>query len=166
VLALTRHGRETAVEDKNAWTCMVDRGWSGMLDHPDFWNPKIRAAACSTDQRSVHSFRMTSSAPSWSWQATPRKRSSTATHTAIAKKEMPMLQPGAICFMMSRKSYLFDQGDHTMSHVMFYTPDDGTPWGPTCSTLSLWVSTTGSLHRTPTRSSGAFQESSFPHRGR
>jgi hypothetical protein len=46
VLVLTRHGYETAVEGKNGWTCMVDRGWSGMFDQPDFWNPKIRAAGC------------------------------------------------------------------------------------------------------------------------
>jgi hypothetical protein len=31
--------------------------------------------------------------------------------------------------MMSKSSYLFDQGDHTMSHIMFYTADDGTAWG-------------------------------------
>jgi hypothetical protein len=34
-----------------------------------------------------------------------------------------------MCYMMSKTSYLFDQGDHTMSHVMFYTADDGAPWG-------------------------------------
>jgi hypothetical protein len=32
VLVLTRHGYETAGEGKNEWTCMVDRGWGGMLD--------------------------------------------------------------------------------------------------------------------------------------
>lgn len=34
-----------------------------------------------------------------------------------------------MCYMMSKTSYLFDQGGHTMSHVMFYTADDGAAWG-------------------------------------
>ena len=40
-----------------------------------------------------------------------------------------MLEPGAMCYMMSKASYPSDQGKHAMSHVMFYTADEGTPWG-------------------------------------
>ena len=46
VLVLGRHGYETAVQGKNGWVCMVGRGWMAMFDHPEFWNPKIRAADC------------------------------------------------------------------------------------------------------------------------
>src|SRR5580692_5957099 len=46
VIVLTRHGYETAVQGKNGWVCWVGRGWLGMFDHPEFWNPKIRAADC------------------------------------------------------------------------------------------------------------------------
>ncbi|HEV2102779.1 MAG TPA: hypothetical protein VGR58_08365, partial [Candidatus Acidoferrum sp.] len=46
VLVLGRHGYETAVEGKNGWVCMVERGWGAMFDNPEFWNPKIRAADC------------------------------------------------------------------------------------------------------------------------
>ena len=46
VIVLTRHGYETAVEGKNGWVCWVGRGWMGMFDHPEFWNPKVRAAEC------------------------------------------------------------------------------------------------------------------------
>ena len=49
VLVLGRHGFETAVEGKNGWVCMVERGW-GMFDWPEFWNPKIRAANCLNPQ--------------------------------------------------------------------------------------------------------------------
>src|ERR1700752_1879302 len=46
VIVLTRHGYESAVEGKNGWVCWVGRGWMGMFDHPEFWNPKVRAAEC------------------------------------------------------------------------------------------------------------------------
>ena len=46
VLVLGRHGYETAVEGKNGWVCMVGRSWGAMFDHPEFWNPKVRAADC------------------------------------------------------------------------------------------------------------------------
>src|ERR1700751_1530864 len=46
VIVLTRHGYETTGEGKNGWVCWVGRGWMGMFDHPEFWNPKVRAAEC------------------------------------------------------------------------------------------------------------------------
>src|SRR6202047_5209021 len=46
VIVLTRHGYETAVQGKNGWVCWVGRGWMPMFDHPELWNPKVRAAEC------------------------------------------------------------------------------------------------------------------------
>jgi hypothetical protein len=46
VIVLTRHGYETAVEGKKGWVCWAGRGWMAMFDHPEFWNPKVRAAEC------------------------------------------------------------------------------------------------------------------------
>src|SRR5258705_12780397 len=45
VLALGRHGFETAVKGKNGFVCIVGRGWSSAAD-PDFWNPKVRVPIC------------------------------------------------------------------------------------------------------------------------
>ena len=129
VLVLGRRGYETAVKGKNGWTCIVDRGWSGMLDHPDFWNPKIRAASCLNPAatRSILSYDILRT--ELVLRGLSKEEIITATAAAIARKELPVLEPGAMCFMMSKTDYLFDQGDHTMSHVMFYTADDGTSWG-------------------------------------
>ena len=55
----------------------------------------------------------------------PKEEIIAATQSAIAKEELPPLETGAMCYMMSKSNYLFDQGDHAMSHVMFYTADDG-----------------------------------------
>jgi hypothetical protein len=43
---LGRHGYETAVEGKNGWVCMVERGWMAPFDSPEFWSPKVRGANC------------------------------------------------------------------------------------------------------------------------
>jgi hypothetical protein len=129
VLVLTRHGYETAVEGKNGWTCIVDRGWGGMLDHTDFWNPKIRAAGCLNPSASRSFLPYDVKRTELVLAGQSKEQIIAATQVAIAKKELPMLEPGAMCYMMSKTSYLFDQGDHAMSHVMFYTADDGAPWG-------------------------------------
>src|ERR1700726_2515611 len=44
VLVLGPHGYETAVEGKNGFVCVVERGWMGPFDgeFSVFWNPKIR----------------------------------------------------------------------------------------------------------------------------
>ena len=41
---------------------------------------------------------------------------------------MPALQPGAMCYMMSKEAYLTDQGSHNVAHLMFFVPE-GMPWG-------------------------------------
>ena len=46
VFVLTRHGYETAAKGTNGWACWVGRSWGAMFDHPEFWNPKVRAAEC------------------------------------------------------------------------------------------------------------------------
>jgi hypothetical protein len=45
VLALGRHGFETAVKGKNGFVCIVERSWTSAAD-PDFWNPKVRTPIC------------------------------------------------------------------------------------------------------------------------
>src|SRR3984885_2259172 len=46
VLVLGPHGYETAVEGKNGFVCVVERGWMAPFDNPEFWNPKIRGPLC------------------------------------------------------------------------------------------------------------------------
>jgi hypothetical protein len=41
------------------------------------------------------------------------------------------LEPGAMCYMMSKEQYLTDEGHHNwIAHLMFFTPlMDGAVWG-------------------------------------
>jgi len=120
VIVLTRHGYETAVQGKNGWVCWVGRSWLGMFDHPEFWNPKIRAADCSNPPtaRSVlpYAYKRTELILA----GHSKQEVIAAMKAAIDKKELPPLEPGMISYMMSKSSYLTDSGGHNMPHVMFY----------------------------------------------
>lgn len=130
VLVLTRTGYETAVKGTNGFVCWVARGFSGAPDWPERWNPKIRAAGCDNPQ-AAHT-------------VTPIAKLRTALtlagrsdadigkriKAALRAKEIPPLEPGAMCYMMSKSSYLSEDGEHDMAHVMFYVPfKDGASWG-------------------------------------
>src|SRR5579864_8627107 len=46
VVVLGPHGYETAVEGKNGFVCIVERGWMNTFDNPEYWNPKNRSPIC------------------------------------------------------------------------------------------------------------------------
>src|SRR5271163_974709 len=126
VIVLTRHGYETAVEGKNGWVCWVGRGWMAMFDHPEFWNPKVRAADCSNPPaaRSVLPYAYKRTELILAGHSRPEviaaMKAAMGTDKDKDKKELPPLEPGAISYMMSKSSYLTDSGGHNMPHVMFY----------------------------------------------
>jgi hypothetical protein len=130
VIVLTRHGYETAVEGKNGWVCWVGRGWMAMFDHPEFWNPKIRAADCLNPPavRSVlpYAYKRTELLLA----GHSKQEVIAAIKAAIDKKELPALEPGTVSYMMSKDSYLTDYAGHNGPHMMFYeTAKDGAAWG-------------------------------------
>ena len=130
VIVLTRHGFETAVEGKNGWVCWVGRGWMGMFDHPEFWNPKVRAAECINPPavRSVlpYAYKRTELLLA----GHSKQEVIAAIKAAIDKKELPALEQGTVSYMMSKDSYLSDYGGHNAPHMMFYdTAKDGAAWG-------------------------------------
>src|SRR5215469_2428556 len=52
------------------------------------------------------------------------------TRAPFEKKELPPLESGAMCYMMSKEAYLTDEDDHNMAHLMFYTTlMNGADWG-------------------------------------
>ncbi len=130
VMVLGPHGYETAVEGKNGWVCWVGRGWMGMFDHPEFWNPKVRAAECINPPavRSVLPYAYKRSELLLAGHS--KQEVIAAIKAAIDKKELPALEQGTVSYMMSKDSYLSDYGGHNAPHMMFYeTAKDGAAWG-------------------------------------
>ncbi|MGH9760198.1 MAG: hypothetical protein ACREAC_05055, partial [Blastocatellia bacterium] len=53
-----------------------------------------------------------------------------ATASALDKKELPALEPGAMCYMMSAQQYLNDHDKSWHPHLMFFIPGTATKsWG-------------------------------------
>jgi len=130
ILVLTRTGYETAIEGTNGFVCMVSRSFSGAPDWPERWNPKIRAAECQNPQaaRSIAPLAKLRTAMTLAGRSDAEIME--RINLALRTKEIPPLAPGAMSYMMSKSSYLSDDGDHDMPHVMFFIPfKDGNNWG-------------------------------------
>jgi len=129
VIVLTRHGYETAVEGKNGWVCWVGRGWMGMFDHPEFWNPKVRAADCLNPPAARTVLPYAYKRTELLLAGHSKQEVIAAIKAAIDKKELPPLEPGTVSYMMSKSSYLTDNGDHNGPHLMFFQTDkNDTAW--------------------------------------
>jgi len=126
VMVLGRHGYETAVEGKNSFLCIVERSWAQGTDQREFWNPKMRAPNCFNAQ-ATRSF-----APIYLMKTRlvlagkSKAEIAHAIATALDKKELPALEPGAMAYMMSKQQYLNDRDRGWHSHAMFYSPGDMT----------------------------------------
>ena len=130
VLVLTRHGYETAVEGKNGWVCMVERGWMATFDSPEFWNPKVRGANCLNPPAARFVLPLANKRTELLLAGNSKVEVIAAIKAALDNKELPVLEPEAVCYMMSKSSYLTDNGDHNGPHLMFYEPvKDDAAWG-------------------------------------
>src|ERR1700676_644127 len=129
VLVLGPHGYETAVEGKNGFVCVVERGWMAPFDNPEFWNPKIRGPLCFNPP-AVRSILPMTYKRTEMVLAGQSKAQGMAGIAACAQQELPAMEPGALTYMLSKEAYLTDAGDHNMAHLMFYAPImDGALWG-------------------------------------
>ncbi len=129
VLVLGRHGFETAVKGKNGFVCIVERSWTSAAD-PDFWNPKVRTPICwnAAAARSLllRNIKRTDLILAGRTQALTDE----IIAAAVDKKELPAMEFGAMCYMMSKQGYGGDSVEHWPPHLMFYfSQTDPAIWG-------------------------------------
>ncbi|HUO25459.1 MAG TPA: hypothetical protein VMU61_07310 [Candidatus Aquilonibacter sp.] len=130
VLVLGRQGYEVAVKGTNGFACVVERSWMAPFGSPEFWNPKIRGALCFNPPASRSLLPIEQKRTEMVLAHVPTAQVIEVLKRATAKKEWPPLEPGAMCYMMSKQAYLTDDGDHNLAHLMFYTPImNKTNWG-------------------------------------
>lgn len=130
VLVLRRQGYETAVKGTNGFVCWVGRGWTGMFDWPEFWSPRVRAADCLNPQAARSILPIIYLRARMAMAGHSKAEIVSALKVAFEKKQLPSLESGAMDYMMSKSSYLTDQGGHNVPHVMFYTRvENAEDWG-------------------------------------
>lgn len=127
VLVLGRHGYETAVKGTNGFICLVERSWNTGSDDPEFWNAKKRGPNCYNPPAARFILPLILKRAEMALAGLSEVQILDGIK-AFGKKEVPALEPGAVCYMMSKEAYLTDADDHNMSHLMFYVPA-GTAWG-------------------------------------
>jgi hypothetical protein len=130
VMVLGPQGYTTAVKGTNGFLCIVERSWGAATDAPEFWNPKMRAPHCF-NQAAARTF-----APIFLMKTKlvlagkSKTEIAAAIASALDKKELPALEPGAMCYMMSKQQYLNDGGKSWHPHLMFFVPGDAAKsWG-------------------------------------
>jgi hypothetical protein len=130
VLVLGRNGYETAVKGKNGFVCIVQRSWTAGIDDPDFWNPKLRAPICFNPSAARTYLPLIIRKTNLLLAGQSKAQMVEDIKAALDKNELPALEPGAMCYMLSREGYLSDRGGHWHPHLMFFVPaTDAATWG-------------------------------------
>jgi hypothetical protein len=129
VLVLRPRGFETAVKSRNGFVCMVARSWTSAAD-ADFWNPKVRVPMCF-NAAAVRSY-----LPNYIKKTDlilagrTKAQMHQAIVAAIDNGQLPPMESGAMCYMLSKDGYGGESVPHWPPHLMFYFPQTANAdWG-------------------------------------
>jgi hypothetical protein len=130
VMVLGRHAYETAVKGKNGFVCIVERSWTAGIDDPDFWNPKLRGPLCLNAPAARTYLPLTIKKTELILAGRTKAQMVEGIKAGLDKRELPALEPGAMCYMLSKQQYLGDSGGHWHPHLMFFVPlTEPGAWG-------------------------------------
>jgi hypothetical protein len=130
IMVLEEHGYATAVKGKNGFVCLVERSWMGPVDSPEFWNPKMRGPVCFNPPAVRSVLPITYERTQFALSGVSRTQLIANMQDLVSRKELPVLAPGAMSYMMSKDGQLGDAVGHWHPHLMFYSArSDGADWG-------------------------------------
>ena len=130
VMVLGKQGYTTVVKGTNGFVCEVDRSWGAATDDPDFWNPKIRSPICFNPAGARTSLPVYLMKTKLVLAGKSKAEIVEVISAAFDKKELPALEPGAMCYMLSKQQYLADNVKHWHPHLMFFVSGDAAKsWG-------------------------------------
>jgi hypothetical protein len=129
VLVLTKDGYVTAVKGGNGFVCLVERAWGKSTDDPEFWNPKVSAPHCLNAPAARTYLPIVLMKTKLVLAGKSKVEIARMLKAAMERKELPTLEPNAMCYMMSKRQYLSDEDVHWHPHMMWYVPgDSATSW--------------------------------------
>ena len=130
VLVLGRRGFEEAVAGKNGFVCLVQRSWATGVDDPEFWNPKVRSPICVNAAAARSLLPRITKKAEWALAGLSKEEIRARVKDALQSKQFPVIETGAMSYMMSKGGYLNDRDGHWHPHLMFFTdPVDPATWG-------------------------------------
>jgi hypothetical protein len=129
VLVLGRQGFATAVKGTNGFVCIVGRSWTSAAE-ADFWDPKVRVPMCVNPAAARSYLMRVTKETEWGLAGRTPAQINQAVAASLASKELPPMEPGAMCYMMSKEGYGGDSVPHWPSHLMFFFSDtELASWG-------------------------------------
>lgn len=130
VMVLGAHGYTIAAKGANGFVCLVERAWGAGTGAPEFWNPKIRAPHCFNTPAARTFLPIYLMKTRLVLQGKSKAQIVQATASAMDSRQLPALEPGAMCYMMSKQQYLNDDDKTWHPHLMFFAPGDAAKsWG-------------------------------------
>jgi len=122
IMVLSPQGYDIAVQNTNGFVCLVQRSWIAPVDDPDFWNPKLRSPICLNPAGARSYLPIIIMRTRLILAGKSKVEMSRAIENALDKKELPLQEPGAMGYMMSKEGYLSDRDGHWHPHLMFFVP--------------------------------------------
>jgi len=130
IMVLDREGYKTAVKGTNGFVCVVERSWTTTVDDPQFWNPKLRGPICFNAPAARTYLPITIAKTNLILAGKSKTQMAEAIQAAFDKKELPALEVGSMCYMLSKGGYLNDSAGRWHPHVMFFVPlTEAKAWG-------------------------------------
>lgn len=130
VMVLGPKGYTTAVKGKNGFLCIVERSWGAATNDPEFWNPKVRSPICFNSTAARTSVPIYLMKTKLVMAGKSKAEIAQAIASGFSNKTLPQLEPGAMCYMMSKHQYLNDAGRNWHPHLMFLVAGDAAKsWG-------------------------------------
>ena len=130
VMVLAPHGYDVAIKGANGFTCLVERSWMSPFDSSEFWNPKMRGPICYNPPATRSILPFTVKTTELALARLSKAEINERIRAIVANKELPMPEPGAMSYMMSKGGYLGDSVGPWHPHLMFHIPKtDAASWG-------------------------------------
>jgi hypothetical protein len=109
---------------------MVLRSWTSPYDDPDFWNPKVLSPICLNAPAARSFLPYTIKKTELALAGRTRDQIRDGVKAALDKKDLPAMEIGSMCYMMSKQGHLNDRDGHWHPHLMFFMPlMDPDVWG-------------------------------------
>jgi len=133
VMVLGQKGYTTAMKGKNGFLCLVERSWGSATTDPGFWNPAIRGPICFNPAAARTFVPIYLMKTKLVLAGKSRQEIAGAVGAAFDNKQLPVLAPGAMCYMLSKQQSLNDgpaSARHWHPHLMFFvTGNVAKSWG-------------------------------------
>jgi len=122
VMVLGKNGYEVAVQGSNHFVCLVERSWDSAIGNPGFWNPRGRGPNCFNEAAARSYLPIVFMKTRLALSGKSQEEIDRTMRAAFSEKKLPALEPGAMCYMLSKNGYLNDAVGHWHPHLMFFAP--------------------------------------------